>query len=322
MTETNSKQFDVVGCGALNMDYFFRLDHIAPGTRGTLQSARICPGGSSADTIYALAKLELNVGFVGVVGDDERGLSIIEDMRRVGVDTSRIATKMMTQSGSVLVLSDRKGHHSAYVLPGANELMARADIDMAFACNAKFLHLSSFEGAKQMALQLDMADCATSTKISLTLGKVYARLGLGSLVPLLRKVHVLFLDSERLKVLTGQDVEHGAKVCQSYGAKIVAVTLGGGVSRKDGLAIAYVLDGNEGRYIVADDSQTSPAYGESPVSAFAAGFLFGLVKGKPMSACALLGHSVAKFTHIGQAARDGLPSLDELARLTPSLVDL
>ena len=48
--------------------------------------------------------------------------------------------------------------------------------------------------------------------------------------------------------------------------------------------------------------------------AFATGFLYGLLKGKDLKGCGLLGDIIAQFSMAKLGARDGLPTLNELAQ--------
>ena len=48
--------------------------------------------------------------------------------------------------------------------------------------------------------------------------------------------------------------------------------------------------------------------------AFAAGFLYGLLKGKGLNECGCLGDIVARFSLTKLGARDGFPTLIELAQ--------
>ncbi len=85
MTEEET-EFDIVGCGSLSMEYIYVVDRVVRNGFGNLENARISPSGSSANTIYGLAKLGLRTGFIGAVGDDDRGREIVGDLKSVEVD--------------------------------------------------------------------------------------------------------------------------------------------------------------------------------------------------------------------------------------------
>ena len=62
---------EVVGLGALNVDHMYRVERILDDGETVVNEAKSFPGGSAANTIYGLAKLGVNTGYTGVVGDDE-----------------------------------------------------------------------------------------------------------------------------------------------------------------------------------------------------------------------------------------------------------
>ncbi|MEW6033249.1 MAG: PfkB family carbohydrate kinase [Chloroflexota bacterium] len=308
------QDMDVVGCGALNMDYIYQVDRILQDGEGIVQGVKASPGGSAANTVYALARLGLRTGFVGAVGDDEEGRAMVQELESVGIDTTCIKVKPTARSGSVLSIADRKGNRALYVSPGANDLLTKKDIESVLAQRAGFLHLSSFVGRKQMLLQVYLVESlGMPTRVSLAPGMLYARRGLDALAPLLRHTHVLFLNQDEMNTLTDRETEAGAAVCHRHGAAIVVVTLGKGVRRGDGVAVAYVYDGNIGTYVTpADTTPVAMAEGTGAGDAFAAGFLFGLAGGRDLRMCGLLGDTVARFSLRGVGAREGLPSLAQL----------
>jgi len=61
-------RFDVIGLGAMNMDNIFLVPEIAADNEVTARLAGKFPGGSAANTIYALGRLGLKTGFIGAVG--------------------------------------------------------------------------------------------------------------------------------------------------------------------------------------------------------------------------------------------------------------
>ena len=48
---------EVVGLGALNIDYLYRVERILDNGEAVVNEAKSFPGGSAANTIYGLAKL-------------------------------------------------------------------------------------------------------------------------------------------------------------------------------------------------------------------------------------------------------------------------
>jgi ribokinase len=55
----------------MNMDNIYSVERILADGETTVEDFRLSPGGSAANTIYALAKLGVSTGFIGAVGGDK-----------------------------------------------------------------------------------------------------------------------------------------------------------------------------------------------------------------------------------------------------------
>ena len=107
----------VVGCGALNWDCLYRVSQLVTDGESVVEESFEAPGGSAANTIYALAHWGLRAGFIGAVGDDDEGRRILADFESVGVDTQRLRVVKGQRTGRVIGLVDSKGRRSLYVQP-------------------------------------------------------------------------------------------------------------------------------------------------------------------------------------------------------------
>ncbi|MCD6300414.1 MAG: carbohydrate kinase family protein [Dehalococcoidales bacterium] len=312
------KPIEVIGLGALNMDYLYRVERIIGDGETVVKEVKPSPGGSAANTIYGLAKLGVNTGFIGVVGDDADGESLIQSFQKAGVDTSQIKVKPKTKTGSVLCLCDKLGRRSLYVVPGANNLLSADDLDLTGINRANMLHLSSFADGKQFQVLLELMG-RLSTRLSFAPGSIYARKGFKALAPILNKTYVLFINHYEIQQLTGEDITTGAESCLKQGCNIVVVTLGKGMRLKSGEeinnAVCYIRDADQ-EYIVKSDRQDKISEVETTGAgdAFATGFLYGLLKGKELEECGYLGDITAKLSISKVGARQGLPTLTELTQ--------
>jgi len=150
---------DVIGLGALNLDLIYETDcsflgieygrerqgrdgeeesllHILK-KKGKLKAKS--GGGSAANTIYALARMGFSCGYVGKVGKDKRGNSLLKGLKKAGVDTKEI--KRDEQSGLCLILLDEVGERTIFVFPNANDELSYSEIDINYLNKAKFLHM-------------------------------------------------------------------------------------------------------------------------------------------------------------------------------------
>ena len=304
----------ITGLGALNIDHIYKVERILDDGEAVVLEAKSSPGGSDANTIYGLAKLGMKTGFGGVVGDDEEGEILLQDFQAAGVDTSRIKVKPKAKTGSTLCLSDRQGRRSLYVLPGANNLFTIDDLDLSYINRAEMLHLSSFADDRQFKVLLELIDrLDSSVKLSFAPGALYASKGLDTLAPILSKTYILFINQSEMRQLTGGEVKVGAERCLEQGCQKVVVTLGKGGQL--GKAVGYIRDA-ENEYVIEPGSRDIGAEVDTTGAgdAFAAGFIYGLLKGKNLKECGRLGNIVAQFCISKIGARQGLPTLNELTK--------
>ena len=311
---------EVVGLGALNIDHIYQVERILEDGETVVKESGLFPGGSAANTIYGLAKLGVNTGFTGVVGDDTEGKMLLEDFQKTGVDISQIRVKHRAKTGAVLCLSDRLGKRSLYVVPGANNLLTMDDLDLTYINQAKMLHLSSFADDRQFKVLLELMDkLDLSIKISFSPGALYATKGLKVLSPILDRTHVLFINQNEVRQLTGEDVIVGAETCLSQGCHMVVVTLGEGtrleLSQGTVTAVGYIRDA-ESEYAVESTSRNivSEVNTTGAGDAFASGFLYGLVKGKGLEECGRLGDITARFSITKLGTRHGFPTLNQVSK--------
>jgi len=306
--------FEVVGLGAMNVDHIYQVERILEDGEAVVLEAKSSPGGSAANTIYGLAKLGMKTGFSGVVGDDDDGKILLQDFQKIGVDISQIRVKRGAKTGSVLCLSDKLGRRSLYVLPGANNQLTIDDLDLTYINEARILHLSSFADDRQFKVILELIDkLGSAVKLSFAPGALYTVKGLKVLAPILKRTYLLFLNQSEIQQLTGEDVIAGTESCLGQGCQIVAVTLGKGSRIKKATAVGYIRD-SKNEYVIKPRDIGAGMDTTGAGDAFVAGFIYGLIKGKSLEECGRLGNIVAQFCITKIGAREGLPTINELAR--------
>lgn len=309
-------KIQIIGVGALNIDYLYKVERVISDSETVVNWSKSFPGGSAANTIYGLAKLGLSTGFCGAIGDDEEGKVLLKDFEKVGVDTSRIRLKPKAKTGSVLCISDRGGRRSLYAQPGANSRLQIDDLDFDYINQAEIMHLTSFADDDQFQMSLGLlVRLKPSVRLSFTPGAIYAAKGLNRLSPFLSRTQFLFVNLSELQQLTGEELEDGVQKCRQAGCRTVVVTLGKGQKIGKTTAVAYIRDA-ENEYIVEPYSLNLAAEVDTTGAgdAFAAGFLYSVVKGKGPAECGHLGDFVAKLCISNTGARRGLPTAEEVAR--------
>jgi ribokinase len=318
-------RFDVVGLGALNLDHLYAVPQLIQDGGVEVLTSSAQPGGSAANTIYALAKLGLRCGFVGVVGDDDAGKVLLDSFKEVGVETSGIRVQPGTATGQTICITAGQGQKAIYIVPGANNLLNADEVDPSYLGDARYVHISSFVGQDAFSQQSQIVEKLPShAKLSFALDTLYARRGLGATQRLLSRCALLFANAEELQELTGEDPPAAARTCLEFGCEAVVVTFGAGRSQKRGHKVTASLivtrrkTGRGPEFI--EHTVPAPATHDGPIAdttgagdAFAGGFLYGLLQetySLPM--CGALGHTAAGFSLGALGARAGLPTRQEL----------
>ncbi|GAI31463.1 unnamed protein product, partial [marine sediment metagenome] len=87
------EKIDVVCMGILVVDIFTSpIDRIPePGQLASADEIFLSGGGHAHNTSISLARLGTKVGIMGKIGNDPFGDFLIEDLKKEGADTSKIA---------------------------------------------------------------------------------------------------------------------------------------------------------------------------------------------------------------------------------------
>jgi ribokinase len=299
------KQFDVIGFGALNVDKLFHVNAIAHAEEERfVKNFTEAAGGSAANTIAGLARLNCRTGFIGKTAEDREGKLLIDDFIKEGVDLNGIINSKKGRTGTVMGFVDEKGQRALYVDSGVNDTIEPKEIDETYASSTKFLHLSSFVGEKSFQTQKRvLGKIPVEVKVTLDPGTLYAEKGMEQLEPIVKRSFAVMPNARELEALTGKsDYCRGAEYLLEVGVKIVAVKLG-----KDG---CYVTDGTTSRVVKPFDVKVVNTTGAG--DAFCAGFLYGIIKGKDLEECGRIGNFVASRCVMKTGARVGLPTEADL----------
>jgi len=301
--------FDVVGFGALNVDKLFKVNKIAKKEEESfITDCEEACGGSAANTIVGLARLGCKMGFIGKVAGDREGKMLIDDFQREGVDTNGIIHSKHGRSGTAMSFVDKRGERALYVDPGVNDTIEFSEINMKYAFQTRFLHVTSFIGEKSFQTQKKLVETLPkNVRLSLDPGELYAEKGMQMLEPLISRTSVFMPSQSELQLLTGKDDHRkGAEVLLRKGVGVAAVKLGS--------KGCYVTDGKESHLIEAFKVKVVDTTGAG--DAFCAGFLYGLISGKSLYECGRIGNFVASRCIIKMGARSGLPHVEDLKLLS------
>ena len=296
-------KFDVICFGALNVDRLYRVNRIAGRDEESfIIDFKEAPGGSAANTAVGLARLGLKTGFIGKVSDKREGKLLLNDFKRQNVDVGGVIISREGRSGVAMGYVNTKGDRALYIDPGVNDSLELKEIDLKYASNTAFLHLTSFVGEKPFKAQKELVKKLRDVRMSFDPGELYARKGIAVLKLMIERSFVMLPSKNELKLLTGKKYDEGSKILIKKGASIVAVKLG-----ERG---CYVTNGKESYLVEPYKVKVVDTTGAG--DAFCAGFLYGLIKNKDLYECGRFGNFVASRCIEKVGAREGLPRLSDL----------
>jgi ribokinase len=294
---------DVVGFGAINLDKIYLVDKIPKADEeGFVKDLQLFPGGSAANTIVGLSRLGLKTGYVGKVGNDGDGKTLLQDFQNEGVDTSAVIISE-GRSGNALIFVDEEGNRAILVDPGVNDTIKFEEIDVDLIKKYRIMHLTSFickNGLDSLNSQKKIVK--EMEKVSFDPGMVYAERGLDDIGEILKYTTVFLPNRSEIELLFGMEYREAAESCIEMGIDVVVVKMG-----SEG---CYIKTRNRETFIKALKVEVVDTTGAG--DAFNAGFLYGYLKGRDVEECGKLGNIVASHCIQKVGARSGLPIENEL----------
>ena len=134
--------------GSVNMDLVVRAPQMpVPGETVLGSGFATAPGGKGANQAVAVARQGGRCIFLGCVGQDAFGESLIAGLKEDGVDCDYVHTTTDAPTGVAMIIVDDKGENSIVVASGANFSVTPDDVYHA----AKL-----FEAADVVLLQLEL----------------------------------------------------------------------------------------------------------------------------------------------------------------------
>jgi ribokinase len=117
--------------GSINMDLVVTCDRLpASGETVLGTDFQRFGGGKGANQALAAARMGASVTLIGNVGQDEAGRSLVDDLRRSGVNTDHIG-RVAGPTGTAIITVAASGTNTIVVVPAANGLLSVEDVEVA-----------------------------------------------------------------------------------------------------------------------------------------------------------------------------------------------
>ena len=244
-------------------------------------TAKIVPGGSACNTIVGIGKLGGAARFVGKCGKDDMGELIESDLKKQNVVPDLFRSDSPT--GRVLSIISPDAQRSMFTYLGASAETRPEDISEKLFKNAAVVHMEGYLLFNPELIRAALtAAKSAGAKISLDLASFTVVEESKELLEQLvdSYVDILIANEDEAFVFTGHSDEHLAIEALSEQADIAVLKVGsrGSYVSHAGstIAIQSMGDGNALDTTGAGDM-------------WAAGFLYGLVKGYSLEKCGRLG---------------------------------
>ena len=200
----------VVCLGEILVDFVAREAGVSVGEAASFQRVM---GGAPANVAVGVSRLGRSSAFLGCVGDDPFGRFLTAELRAEGVDVAGLQTTAAARTSLAFVSLDAAGERSFVFFrqPGADMLLAAAQLDRARLSRARIFHFGSFSlsaepaaSATREALRLARAGGALSSydpnlRLHLWPDAEAAR---RAILPLIDQADILKLSAEELPILT------------------------------------------------------------------------------------------------------------------------
>ena len=224
---------DVIGIGALNLDFIYETEDISfikiagltieegkevVGKEDSLFSLReklnrfgtlrkVSPGGSASNTCHVLSLMGYEAGVMGILGEDREGDFYLKQL--LYEDGSRIVRKGRT--GMAYIINAENKDRSIIVFPNSNSDIEEEDIDIPYISQAKWVHMSSLVTEESLEVQKHIKELLFGkASFSIDPGEIYAKMG-SKIYPLLDGMEILFISEKEIEILFKTEMKKAVK---------------------------------------------------------------------------------------------------------------
>lgn len=265
-------------------------------------------GGSAANTVAGLASFGGKGAFLGKVADDKLGGVFAHDMRAIGARFENAPLVGGPATAACMINVTPDGQRTMCTYLGASTAFTEADVDAAVIEGAKIVYLEGYlfdaEAARRAFAKAAGLARASGRMLALTLsdGFVVERHREALMGFIESQVDLLFANEVETKALfQTEDFDQAAHALRER-VKLAAVTRSekGSVILSEGERLTVAAEPVEK---VVDTTGAGDQY--------AAGFMFGLSRGRPLQACGRLASLAAAevISHYGPRPQVALKDL-------------
>jgi sugar/nucleoside kinase (ribokinase family) len=256
----------------------------------------VTTGGSAANATYNAARLGLTTTFVGKVGNDSMARTYLEQFGAAGVDTSRFK-KGQVANARCLAMVTPDAQRTMRTCLGAAMTLSPSEISVEDFRGVRHAHIEGYlvfnqdlcesvlNAARSAGCTISL-DLSSFEVVNATRSWMFSQFGRG--------IDIVFANEDEIRALYPDDTGDFEELTRKLAATGVtaAVKLG-----KEGSWIAKGDEIHRIAPIVLKDVVDTNGAGD----AWAAGFLYGFLKGLPLDRCGVIGSILGSETvrHLG-----------------------
>lgn len=313
--------FDVVCIGSALLDVYLKSDKFVKvptgefgggvalceefGGKTEVQEVEVASGGGGTNNAVSFARKGFNTAIVAEMGTDLIAATILEEMRREGVDTGMMVQEPNEETGISSIMVSGDGGRSVAVYRGASRMLTKEDIEWD-ELRPEWLYISSLGG--EMALMEGLIGHAKTygIKVAVNPGKTeISQAGDWGGLNLFEGVEVIILNRQEASALSGLDftndeVWRGEHCFKGLRATVITNGRNGGRVCYEGKCVWYE----------ADSVETIEETGAG--DAFGSGFVAALMKGHGVEEAILWAKRQAASVVQNMGAKRGLLSLESI----------
>ena len=196
------------------------------------------PGGACANVAVAAARLGKESAFIGKVGEDAFGHSLVETLKQNGVETRGIRFDQKNRTTMVIIAmpDENSAEFMFYRNPGADLCLKVEELDRDLLENTKAFHCGSLTLVDEPArtAQFTAVEVAKKNGAMISFDVNHRPMlwesageALKQIWKMVRLADLLKVNEHELELLTGsKDPQAGGATLLKKGVKLVAITLG------------------------------------------------------------------------------------------------
>lgn len=243
----------------------------------------MAPGGSAANTIHALAKMGIVSGFISFIGKDETGKFFEKSMNSVGVYPYLFHSD--TASGTARTIISADGERTFATNLGASLELSEKVITPEIFRKWNYCYIEGYLIANRPVFTktISMAkECGCKVILDLASFNVVEdnREFLNELLP---QIDIVFANEEEAKALTQKSAEESLHhIAENVEIAVVKIGKKGSLIKRGDEVVQIGCN----KIDVVDTTGAGDMY--------AAGFLYGLIKGYDLERCGAIGNHLAE----------------------------